>query len=69
MSGDQDKKKQRNKRGPKGSERPTPRSKKRKKEEEERQAASSGMTHLKQVRQNSPADAPLASLYMRCLSF
>ncbi|KAL2097737.1 hypothetical protein ACEWY4_006944 [Coilia grayii] len=51
--GEQEKRKQRNKRGPKGGERPTPRSKKRKKEEEERQAAcatsDSVMTHLKQL--------------------
>ncbi|XP_063075726.1 histone-lysine N-methyltransferase 2C isoform X2 [Engraulis encrasicolus] len=51
--GEQDKRKQRNKRGTKGGERPTPRSKKRKKEEEERQAACAtsdpAITHLKQL--------------------
>lgn len=56
LAGDVDKRKQRNKRGPKGGERPAPRSKKRRKEEEERQAASATsdpvMTHLKQVRES-----------------
>ncbi|XP_048118756.1 histone-lysine N-methyltransferase 2C isoform X1 [Alosa alosa] len=53
LAGEQTKRKQRNKRGPKGAERPVPRSKKRRKEEEERKAAAAAsdpaMTHLKQL--------------------